>query len=236
MEIKMKMKTEKFYLGKIPVMIWGEKSDRVYIYVHGKMSDKESAESFARAAESRGYQTISFDLPEHGERKGGSERCDIWTGISELRQIRDYVSANWHAVSLFACSLGAYFSLQAYKDERFGKCFFLSPIVDMEYLIRNMFLWFHVTEERLRAEREIPTPIDTLSWDYYQFVKANPVTAWKSPTFILYGGKDNLQSLEVMETFASSNHASLTISEHSEHAFMGDGDDAVITRWLYENL
>ena len=46
------------------------------------------------------------------------------------------------------------FSLQAYKDIRFEKCFFLSPIVNMEYLIKNMFLWFHVTEEMLYAKRE----------------------------------------------------------------------------------
>ena len=59
------MKTTKFYIGKIPVIIWETKSDKAYIYVHGKMSDKESAETFARIAENKGYQTISFDLPEH---------------------------------------------------------------------------------------------------------------------------------------------------------------------------
>lgn len=230
------MKTTKFYIGKIPVIIWGAKSDKVFIYAHGKMSDKESAESFAQIAENKGYQTISFDLPEHGERKGESYRCDIWNGISDLHQISSYVFTNWKSVSLFACSLGVYFSLHAYKDITFEKCFFLSPIVNMEHLIKNMFLWFHVTEEMLYVEREIPTPIDTLSWEYYQYVKKNPVTKWNSPTHILYGGKDNLQSLQVIENFAKANHAVLTISEESEHSFMGDGDDEVIKNWLYDNL
>ena len=81
------MKTTKFYIGKIPVIIWGVKSGKAYIYVHGKMSDKESAETFARIAENKGYQTISFDLPEHGERKSENYRCDIWNGISDLHQI-----------------------------------------------------------------------------------------------------------------------------------------------------
>lgn len=230
------MRTIKFYFGKIPVIIWGVKSDKVYIYVHGKMSDKESAETFARIAENRGYQTISFDLPEHGERKSENYRCDIWNGISDLHQISSYTFANWKSVSLFACSLGAYFSLQAYKDIIFEKCFFLSPIVNMEYLIKNMFLWFHITEEMLYTKREIPTPVDTLSWDYYQYVKKNPVTSWNNPTYILYGGKDNLQSLQVIENFAKSNPVSLTISEQSEHSFMGDGDDEVIKNWLCDNL
>lgn len=47
------MKTTKFYIGKIPVIIWGAKSDKIYIYVHGKKSNKESAESFAIMAEAR---------------------------------------------------------------------------------------------------------------------------------------------------------------------------------------
>lgn len=230
------MKTTKFYIGKIPVIIWGAKSDKVYIYVHGKMSDKESAETFAQIAENKGYQTISFDLPEHGERKSKNYRCDIWNGISDLHQISFYTFANWKSVSLFACSLGAYFSLQAYKDITFEKCFFLSPIVNMEYLIKNMFQWFHVTEEMLYTKREIPTPIDTLSWDYFQYVKKNPVTRWNSPTYILYGGKDNLQSLQVIENFAKTNHVALTISEQSEHSFMGNEDDEMIKNWLYDNL
>lgn len=230
------MNTTKFYIGNIPVIIWGEKSDKVYIYVHGKMSDKESAETFAQIAEGKGYQTISFDLPEHGERKDTDYRCDIWNGISDLQQISAYTFANWKSVSLFACSLGAYFSLHAYKDIVFEKCFFLSPIVNMEYLIQNMFLWFHVTEEMLYTKKEIPTPIDTLSWDYYQYVKDNPVSEWKSPTCILYGGKDNLQSLQVIEDFAKSNSAALTISECSEHPFMGDGDDEIVKGWICYNL
>ena len=176
------------------------------------MSDKESAEAFAQIAESKGYQTISFDLPEHGERKNQGYRCDIWNGISDLHQISSYTFANWNFVSLFACSLGAYFSLQAYKNITFEKCLFLSPIVNMEHLIQNMFLWFHVTEEMLYKEKEIPTPIDTLSWDYYQYVKKNPVTKWNSPTYILYGCKDNLQSLQVIEAFAKLNRVALTIS------------------------
>lgn len=230
------METTKFYIGKIPVIIWGAKSGKAYIYVHGKMSDKESAETFARIAENRGYQTISFDLPEHGERKSENYRCDIWNGISDLHRISSYTFANWKSVSLFACSLGAYFSLQAYKDITFEKCFFLSPIVNMEYLIKNMFQWFHVTEEMLYTKRKIPTPIDTLSWDYFQYVKKNPVTRWNSPTCILYGGKDNLQSLQVIENFAKSNPVSLTISEQSEHSFMGNGDDKIIKSWICDNL
>ena len=71
----------------------------------------------------------------------------------------DYVRQNWTSVSLFATSLGAYFSLLAYRDIRFGQCLFASPILDMQRLIENMMRWFDVTLAQLEVQREIPTPI-----------------------------------------------------------------------------
>lgn len=45
-----------------------------------------------------------------------------------------------------------------------------------------------------------------------------------------------MQSLQVIENFAKTNHVALTISEQSEHYFMGNEDDEVIKNWLYDNL
>lgn len=41
------MKTQKFMLDDILSILWGEDSNKVYVHVHGKMSRKEYAESFA---------------------------------------------------------------------------------------------------------------------------------------------------------------------------------------------
>lgn len=90
----------------------------------------------------------------------------------------------------------------------------------MEYLIKNMLLWFHVREKMLHTKKEIPTPIDILSWYYYQYVKKNPIAKWNSETYIFYGGKGILRSLKVIENFAKSNHVTLIISEYSENSFM----------------
>ena len=73
---------EKFIVEDIPAVLLGEPSAKIYIYVHGKQGYKEYAEAFARIAEDKGYQTLSFDLPKHGERKGAPATCDIWQGIS----------------------------------------------------------------------------------------------------------------------------------------------------------
>jgi len=99
-----------------------------------------------------------------------SDRCDIWNGIRDLTAVGAYVFDRWSGVSLYACSLGAFFSLHAYKNRRFERCLFQSPILDMEYLVGQMMTWFDITPERLEREKEIDTPIDLLSWDYYQYV------------------------------------------------------------------
>lgn len=54
---------EKFIVEDIPAVLWGEPSAKIYIYVHGKQGYKEYAEAFAKVAEKKGYQTLSFDLP-----------------------------------------------------------------------------------------------------------------------------------------------------------------------------
>lgn len=229
------MKTQKFMLGDIPAILWGEDSNRVYVHVHGKMSRKEYAESFAAIAETKGYQTLSFDLPEHGERTD-SKRCDVRNGVADLKTISDYAFANWERVSFCACSIGAYFSLNAYNAMPFEKALFQSPIVDMERLVKNMMLWSGVTEAELESKKEIPSPVDTLRWDYYQYIISHPITQWNIPTAILYGGKDNLQPEESVRAFAEKFGCSLTVSENSEHPFMAQSDAPIVENWLCRNI
>ena len=223
-------------MGSIPVILWGEPSQKVYLYVHGKQSDKESAAPFALLAQERGFQTVSFDLPAHGERRGEDVPCDIFHGMENLAVMGGFVFENWASVSLYGCSLGAFFSLHAFRGHPFANCLFQSPIVDMDYLIRQMFRWFGVTEDMLREQGQIATPIDTLSWPYLQYVRDHPIESWASPTSILYGGRADLQSREVMEAFARRFHAKLTVSEQSGHPFLEAADRAVAEAWLRDNL
>jgi len=230
------MKKEKLSIDGIPAILRGKSSDKISIHVHGKMSRKEYAEQFAEIAENIGYQTLSFDLPEHGERTDHTYRCDVWNGMHDLNVMADYVFSRWNHVSLFACSLGAYFALNAYADRLFEKCLFQSPIVDMKWLVEHMMLWAGVTVKQLEEEKEIYTEIDPLRWDYYQYIQAHPVTKWPIPTSILYGGKDDLQPLESLQSFADKFQCRLTVSEKSEHPFMSPSDYSIVERWLYENI
>lgn len=227
---------QKINIKDIPAIVWGEQSNKVYLFVHGKMSNKESAEAFAAIAESKGYQTISFDLPEHGERQHQAYKCNIINGINDLTQIADYVFNKWKTVSLYGCSLGAFFSLHAYGNRVFDNCLFQSPIVNMEYLIEQMFIWFNISEEQLRKQGEIETPIDTMSWQYYSYVKKHPIQKWTPPTHILYAAKDNLQNRRVIEDFVSRFNCQLTVSENSEHPFMDEADKTIVETWMNSSI
>ena len=72
------MKEERLMLGFVPAIVYGEKSDRVYLYVHGKCGCKEEGRDFAVLAAPCGWQVLAMDLPEHGVRRGGPEPLDPW--------------------------------------------------------------------------------------------------------------------------------------------------------------
>ena len=55
-------------------------------------------------------------------------------------------------------------------------------------------------------------------------------------TRILFAGKDNLQSLEIIQDFTKKHNCLLTISENSEHPFMSEGDGMIVEQWLEDNI
>jgi len=224
-------------IQSIPAIIWGPPSENIYIFVHGKLSQKEEAETFAEIAVRKGYQVLSFDLPEHGERKKEAYRCTVQNGVHDLQVISDFVNTRWNNISLYGCSLGAYFSLVAYQDIPFNKCLLLSPILAMEQLIKNMMEWFNVSEELLEEKQEITTLIgETLSWQYYSYVKEHPIIKWKNKTYILYGSDDNLTPRSVVDAFVKKFHCDLEVLENGEHYFHTKEQLEVLSKWLNRNV
>lgn len=73
-----KMKRQFVKMENVPAVIYGEKSDKVYIFIHGKQGYKEEGEDLAGIVCKKGYQVISIDLPGHGERKAEAEDFLPW--------------------------------------------------------------------------------------------------------------------------------------------------------------
>ena len=95
-----------------------------------------------------------------------------------------------------------FFAMSALGKEQVDKAFFISPIVNMEKLILYMMGSARVTEYELYRKKYIRTEFgETLSWEYLCYVREHPIE-WQVPTYILYGGKDNLTSMETISQFA----------------------------------
>ena len=153
--------------------------------------------------------------------------------INDLRLIIDYAKTNYNEINIWACSIGAYFSLLAYKDENIKQCLFLSPVVNMEIIIDNMMKWSNTTERKLKEKQEIRTDFgQTLYWDYYLYVKENPITQWNKETYILYGDKDNMQDKNVIQKFSNNFNCELTILKSGEHYFHTEKQLNCYKNWL----
>ena len=230
------METKRIKINNIPSIIWGEKSSKVFIAIHGNMSNKEDKviEILANKVTNKGYQLISFDLPEHGERKIDTNYlCKVQNCVNDLKQIIEYAKTNYNEINIWACSIGAYFSLLAYKDEDLKQCLFLSPVVNMKIIIENMMLWSNTTEKELNEKQEIKTDFgQTLYWDYYLYVKENPITNWNKKTYILYGNKDNMQNESIIKDFSNEFNCDLTILKNGEHYFYTEEQLNFYNDWL----
>lgn len=231
------MTTQRIEIRGIPAVLYGNPSGKVYLFVHGKLGFKEEAEAFAEIACPTGYQVLSVDLPEHGERKDMRDAFNPWTVVPELRLAMSYIKTHWNEVSLRANSIGAYFSMLAFGDTDITRALFVSPIVDMEKLIGNMMTWANVTQAELRERGEIQTDFgETLSWHYLNWVREHPIDNWRCPTSILYAGQDNLISKETVDAFVKAHKASLTVMENGEHWFHTPEQLQVLTAWERVNV
>lgn len=233
------MQKERFEISDMPAVLWGVASDKVIIAVHGNMSHKTDVpiEILAANALVNGYQVLSFDLPEHGDRIKEKTLCKVQICVQELAAVMQYAKANWKHISLFANSIGAYFSLLAYSDESLAKVWFLAPVVDMQRVIDNMMMWCSVTKGQLECEQTIATPSgQNLYWDYYCYVKEHPISQWVSPTFILYGSKDDICEFDVINNFTEQYDCQLTVAQCAEHYFHTQEQLMVLNDWIAQTI
>ncbi len=190
------------------------------LYIHGKGG---------LAAESEHYKNL---FPEYEVLGMDYKTFTPWETGKEIHEAVKDVKSKYENIILIANSIGAFFSMNAQIENLIQKAYFISPIVNMEKLIRNMMSWAKVSEEELKRRKVIPTDFsEDLSWDYLQYVKNHPVK-WDVPTKILYGEKDNLTSFENMQAFAESHKASLTVMKGGEHWFHTEEQMAFLDKWI----
>ena len=193
---------------------------RGILYIHGKNGS---------AAEAEHYRALfpTCDVV------GLDYRAETpWEAQAEFVAFYDGFRAAHTGICVIANSIGAYFALHALGGRELERAYFISPIVDMERLIRNTMDWAGITEAQLRERGTVETDFgETISWEYLSWVRSHPIT-WRVPTAILYGERDDLQPLSALRAFAERTGAALTVMEGGEHWFHTPEQMAFLDRWI----
>ena len=195
---------------------------QLIVYVHGRGGNAGEAEHYRPLFP--GCEVVGFDYRAQTP----------WEAREEFPRFFDPLRTECGSLTLIANSIGAFFSMAALSAKQVDRALFISPVVDMEKLILGMMARTGVTEEELRARREIPAANgETLSWDWLRDVRQHPVR-WTVPARILYGEHDVLTELETMSDFAARIGAPLTVMPGGEHWFHTPEQMAFLDAWIGE--
>ncbi len=223
--------------GSIPAVLYGEKSDKVYLYLHGKHGCKEEAAALAPLLCGAGWQILAIDLPEHGARKDDPDdtrECFPWTVIPEWKAVVSWLEARYSRVALLAVSMSAWFVMRTFRDKAFDHALFVSPIVDMRLVIEDMMARAGVTASDLGWKQFIKTDFgETLIWDYYAYAAYQPINRWDTATEILYADGDNLQPRETVDAFAARFGCHVTVIPGQHWIPL---DSPALQEWLAEKM
>ena len=153
-------------IDTIPACVWGMASTRVIVAVHGNMASKTDTATahLAEFAVQAGWQVLSFDLPEHGDRKGRELPCTMPQCVEDTRKIWAYAHEHWQTVGLFGVSMGAYIALAATANEPPAFAWLLSPTVAMGRMIEGMMRRDGITPEALKKAGRIQTAVGQIYW------------------------------------------------------------------------
>ena len=195
------MNTVTLNIGSTPTLLIGDKSEKVFLFVHGLHGQKEEALAFAEVAVPKGYQVLGIDLPV--ERKP-------WEVLPLLNEVCDYLYLHWQSVSVRANSIGSWFAMLALQGKKVSQALFVSPLLDMKRFIENQ-----------------PSRED----DYYGWVMNNPITQWDAPTYILRPDVDLVVSEAVSRDFLNQHKCQLTIMSGGEHWFHTPEQLAFLKAW-----
>lgn len=198
----------------------GSKKASTAVYIHGKGGNAQEAERFAPLFPNN--DVLGFDYKSNTPWEAKVEFLEKFTALQE----------SYNSITVIGNSIGAFFTMSALSDFPLKKAYFISPIVDMKMLIYGMMSAKTISESELFEKKEIPTQSgETLSWEYLQYVKNNPIK-WNCPTHILYGENDVMMPFEAVKAFADSHAATLTVMKNGEHWFHTDEQLAFCDKWI----
>lgn len=200
------MKTLVTRIATVEALIIGEKTDKVFLFVHGHGGNKEEAQAFAEVANPMGYQVIGIDLPV-------MEMPEIVMDL--LSDVTQYLKQNYRSINVRANSIGCWFSMLAFQQVGLDKALFVSPLLDMKTFIDSA---------------------DYKDDRYYEWVLSHPIERWDAETFILRPRRDAVVAEKVYDSFLSQHPCQVEIVENGEHWFHTAEQLEILRQWEMKTL
>lgn len=196
------------------------KERKLVLYVHGKGGNAEEANFYINLFPD--YDVAGLDYQSQTP----------WEAVKEFQPKTEKLFQDYDKIILIANSIGAFYSMHALNCFPIEKAYLISPMVNLEKMIINMMSWAGVTEEELKEKENIDTSFgERLSYKYLTWVRNNSIK-WNIPTKILYGEKDNLQSIDIINEFAEKINAQVTVMKNGEHWFHTDEQMKFLSDWI----
>lgn len=82
---------QEFSIGTTDAILIGQKSESVFLFLHGNGGSKEEAIAFAQVAVPHGYQVIGIDVPVMGK---------PWEVLKILEVVKDFLKKNYKSISI----------------------------------------------------------------------------------------------------------------------------------------
>ncbi len=195
------MKTLVTRIATVEALIIGEKTDKVFLFVHGHGGNKEEAQAFAEVVNPLGYQVIGIDLPV-------MEMPEIVMDL--LSDVTQYLKQNYRSINVRANSIGCWFSMLAFQQVGLDKALFVSPLLDMKTFIDCA---------------------DYKDDRYYEWVVSHPIVRWDAETFILRPRRDAVVAEMVYDSFLSQHPCQMEIVGNGEHWFHTAEQLEILRQW-----
>lgn len=196
------------------------KERKLVLYIHGKGGNAEEVNFYINLFPD--YDVAGLDYQSQTP----------WEAVKEFQPKTEKLFQDYDKIILIANSIGAFYSMHALNCFPIEKAYLISPMVNLEKMIINMMSWAGVTEEELKEKENIDTSFgERLSYKYLTWVRNNSIK-WNIPTKILYGEKDNLQSIDIINEFAEKINAQVTVMKNGEHWFHTDEQMKFLSDWI----
>ena len=217
---------ELFAAQEVDQKIYELRKDKTIVtYIHGLYGSQEEVKYIIE--KSRYIDVVGLEYQDGNP----------WEVKDKIRDEFIKLTKDYKQVVVVANSIGAFYTYTYLDDLKIDQAYFISPVVDMVQIIKDLMLANDISEDDLKlAHTIICSNGQTLNYEFYQFVQ-NYQDNWNVPTEILYGTKDELVDIKSIVQFLENHPLSeLTIKRESSHYFHTDEERAFIKEWISTSL